>query len=260
MSTNRFKRAGVVLGVTAITGAAMLLGSGVASAHVTAKVIGETAAAGGYSKITFRVPNEDDKAGTIKLEVQLPTDTPLATVSTKPVPGWKAAVTTAKLDEPVEVHGAEITEAVSKITWTAGPGVRINPGEFGEFEISGGPLPETEHLVMPAIQTYDNKEVVAWDEPMEEGGEEPEHPAPMIEIAPAAEGGHHAPAPAAAAGESGESHDDAAAESGTDDTARWLGGAGLVVGALGLGFGIGATMRARRVTASTGTSESGGDA
>jgi uncharacterized protein YcnI len=266
MSTNRFKRAGVVLGVTAITGAAMLLGSGVASAHVTAKVLGETAAAGGYAKITFRVPNEDDKAGTVKLEVQLPTDTPLATISTKPVPGWKAAVSTTKLDKPVEVHGTEITEAVNKITWTANPGTRINPNEFGEFEISGGPLPETEHLVMPAIQTYDNNEVVAWDEPMEEGGEEPEHPAPMIEIGPAEEGGHHA-APAPAAGESSDSHDSAAtahvaAESSTDDTARWLGGAGLVVGALGLGFGVGATMRARRATASATpatASESGGE-
>jgi uncharacterized protein YcnI len=264
MSTNRFKRAGVVLGVTAITGAAMLLGSGVASAHVTAKVLGETAAAGGYAKITFRVPNEDDTAGTVKLEVQLPTDTPLASVSTKAVPGWKAAVSTAKLTKPVEVHGTEITEAVNKVTWTASPGVRINPGEFGEFEISGGPLPETEHLVMPAIQTYDNKEVVAWDEPTEEGAEEPEHPAPMIEIGPAEEG-HHGGAPAPAAAEessgSGESHhgEAAAAGSTSDDTARWLGGAGLVVGALGLGFGVGATMRARRATASAGTSESGGE-
>jgi periplasmic copper chaperone A len=264
MSTNRFKRAGVVLGVTAITGAAMLLGSGVASAHITAKVLGETAAAGGYAKITFRVPNEDDKAGTVKVEVQLPTDTPLASVSTKPVPGWKAAVSIAKLDKPIDVHGAEVTEAANKVTWTANPGTRINPGEFGEFEISGGPLPETEHLVMPAIQTYDNKEVVAWDEPTEEGAEEPEHPAPMIEIGPAEEGGHHAAAPAPAAAEgsagSGDGHDEAtAAASTSDDTARWLGGAGLVVGALGLGFGIGATMRARRATASAGTSESGGE-
>jgi periplasmic copper chaperone A len=263
MSTNRFKRAGVVLGVTALTGAAMLLGSGIASAHVSAKVLGETAAAGGYTKITFRVPNEDDKAGTVKLEVQLPTDTPISSVSTKPVPGWKAAITTVKLEKPIDVHGAEVTEAVSKVTWTANPGVRINPGEFGEFEISGGPLPETEHLVMPAIQTYDNKEVAAWDEPMEEGGEEPEHPAPMIEIGPAEEGGHHAAAPAASGEESGESHDveNAAAESSSDDTARLLGGAGLVVGALGLGFGVGATMRARRATgsATAGATQSGGE-
>lgn len=46
---------------------------------------------------------------------------------------------------------------------------------------------------------------------------------------------------------------EAAACSG--DTARWPGGAGLVVGALGLGFGVGATMRAR-TTATTRSDQS----
>ena len=249
MSTNRFTRAAVTV---AAAGAALLLGSGVASAHVSARVIGEEAAQGGFTKITFRVPNEDEKAGTIKVEVQLPTDTPLAFVSTKPVPGWQATATKTKLDKPVEVENTDVTEAVSKVTWTAGPGVRINPGEFGEFEISVGPLPETEHLVMPATQTYDNKEVVKWDEPTPESGEEPEHPAPEIELSPAEEGGDHHGA-AAASGESAETHDvqNAAAETSSDDTARWLGGAGLVVGALGLGFGVGATLRARRAVSAS---------
>lgn len=254
MSIIGFKRAGAAAGVVLVTGAAMLLGSGVASAHVTAKVLGETAEQGGYTKITFRVPNEDDKAGTIKVEVAMPADTPIASMRTKPVPGWKATVTIAKLDKPVEVHGADVTEAVSKVTWTANPGVRINPGEFAEFEVSGGPLPEAEQLVLPATQTYDNKEVVAWDQPPGENGEEPENPAPVVELSPAGEDGdHHSAAPAAAA-DTGESHDvetAAAAQATSDDTARWLGGAGLVVGALGLGVGLGATLRARKVVAAS---------
>jgi hypothetical protein len=116
---------------------------------------------------------------------------------------------------------------------------------------------------MPATQTYDNKKVVAWDTPMTEGGEEPEHPAPAIELVPAEEGGDHHGGGAAAADpaaeEGSESHDveHAAAETSSDDTARWLGGAGLVVGALGLGFGVGATLRARRtVTAGKSGDES----
>jgi periplasmic copper chaperone A len=258
MSTNGFKRAGAVVGVAVATGAAMLFGSGVASAHVTAKVLGEDAAQGGYTKITFRVPNEDDKAGTVKVEVQLPADAPISSMRTKAVPGWKAAVTMAKLDEPVEVHGAELTEAVSKITWTASPGVRINPGEFAEFEVSGGPLPEVDELVMPAIQTYDNNEVVKWDAPPPaEGDGEPEHPAPAIALSPEAEGGGHHAAAAPADGAASASHEDvepaAATQSTSDDTARWLGGAGLVVGALGLGFGVGATMRARRTVSAAAT-------
>ena len=183
MSTNGFRRAGVVVGVAAATGAVLLLGSGVASAHVTAKVIGETAAQGGYTKITFRVPNEDEKAGTVKLEVSFPQDTPLSGARTKPMPGWTSTVTMAKLAKPVEVNNADVTEAVSKVTWTAQPGTRIAPGQFQEFEVSAGPLPEADELVMPATQTYDNKEVVAWDTPAKEGEEEPEHPAPAIALA-----------------------------------------------------------------------------
>lgn len=242
MSTNGFKRAGALV---VATGAALLLGSGPASAHVTARIIGESAEQGSYTKITFRVPNEDDTAGTVKLEVQLPADAPMSSVRPKSVPGWTAQVTKAKLDEPIEAHGAEITEAPSKVTWTADPGVRIAPGEFGEFELSAGPLPEVDQLVIPAIQTYEGDKVVAWDEPPAEG-EEPEHPAPVIELSPAAEDGSGQDAAPAANQEAagGEASDTAAA--GTDDTARWLGGAGLVVGALGLGFGVGAMMRARR--------------
>ena len=48
------------------------------------------------------------------------------------------------------------------------------------------------------------------------------------------------PGPAAAAGPPPP------AASRPDDTARWLGGAGLLVGALGLGLGMGAVLRTRR--------------
>ncbi len=255
MSTNAFRRAGAAAGTAAVTAAAMLLGSGVASAHITARIIGETAEQGGYTKITFRVPNEDDEAGTVKVEVQMPDDTPITSMRTKPVPGWKAAVTMAKLDEPVEVHGADVTEAVSKVTWTADPGVRINPGEFAEFEVSGGPLPEADELVMPAIQTYDDKEVVSWDAPPSDDGKEPENPAPVVALSPAGAGEDHHVAEPAEAADAHESTAAAAAVPAGDDTARWLGGAGLVVGALGLGVGIGATLRARRVVAANRTGD-----
>ncbi|MBM7771081.1 uncharacterized protein YcnI [Actinokineospora baliensis] len=248
MSTYRFAaRAGVVL---AAAGTAVLFTSGIASAHVTAKVIGEPAVQGGYTKITFRVPNEDNTAGTVKLEVKFPAETPIASLRTKPLAGWTATISKAKLDKPITVHGAEITEAVSTVTWTAAAGTRIGPGEFAEFEVSGGALPETDQLVLPATQTYDSGKVVAWDAPPPAAGaEEPEHPAPVIKLTKATEGGgdHAAAAPAAA---STDTHSDKAAEAkGADNTARWLGGAGLVVGALGLGLGAGATLRARKAIA-----------
>jgi uncharacterized protein YcnI len=246
MSKKRFlARAGAV---TAAAGIVTLFTGGLASAHVTANVIGETAAKGGYSKITFRVPNESDTAGTIKLEVKFPADTPVSGARTKPMPGWTAQVTKVTLDKPVKMDKVEVKEAVSTVVWTAAQGTRINPGEFQEFELSVGPLPtNTDELVMPAVQTYDNNEVVSWDQPMKEGAEEPEHPAPEIALAAEGEGDHHGAA--AAETETAVMSTNTAAVDTTDDTARWLGGAGLVVGALGVGFGVGATLRARRATA-----------
>ncbi|GGM57438.1 hypothetical protein GCM10012275_30690 [Longimycelium tulufanense] len=235
MSRTSLARA-AVLTATGLT--ALLTVVGTASAHVTAQP-GE-AAKGGFAKVAFKVPNERPNAGTVKVEVDLPKDKPLRSVSTKPVPGWKAEVTKTKLDKPLESHGKKIEEVVSAITWTAEPGHRINPGEFQEFEVSLGKLPEdTDQFVMPTAQTYDSGEVVKWDAPPPaEGADEPEHPAPALKLVAKKDG--HGGGSTAAAGS------DAAAMDSTDNTARLLGGAGLVVGALGLGLGVGATLRARR--------------
>src|SRR5947207_3294066 len=110
MSTNRLMRQlGRTGAVLSAAGLAVLLGSGIASAHVTAKIIGEPAAQGGFSKITFRVPNEEADAGTIKLEVQFPAATPIASLSTKAVPGWTASVTKAKLPTPIKTDDGDVT-------------------------------------------------------------------------------------------------------------------------------------------------------
>jgi hypothetical protein len=59
----------------------------------------------------------------------------------------------------------------------------IQPGEFDEFEVSVGPLPEdADQILFPSLQTYQSGEVVRWiDEPLE-SGEEPEHPAPLLTL------------------------------------------------------------------------------
>jgi uncharacterized protein YcnI len=249
MSTNRHLSLALrTAGVIVVAGTAALFGAGTASAHVTAKVIGETAAKGGYTVITFRVPNEDATAGTTKVEVKLPVEYPLTSVRTKPVAGWTAVIVKSKLDKPVESRGTTITEAVTSVTWTAAAGTRIGPGEYGEFPLSVGRLPEnTDSLVIPAVQTYDNGKVVSWDAPPPaKGAEEPEHPAPVVALS-AATGDAHGDKAAAGAAGAEDSH-----ASSSDGTARWLGGAGLAVGALGLGVAAGATIRARRVTRGSG--------
>ncbi|OLZ68533.1 hypothetical protein AV521_20475 [Streptomyces sp. IMTB 2501] len=236
-----------VAAATAVAGTAVLALSVPAFAHVTVQPEG-TAAKGGYAVVDFKVPNERDNASTTKVEVALPNDHPLASVMPEPVPGWNVQVTKAKLDKPLTMHGEKTDEAVTKVTWTAADGKGIQPGYFQKFPLSVGALPEnTDQLVFKALQTYSDHEVVRWIEAPQAGQDEPENPAPVLQLSTATDG-HHGTANAkdtadrtgnaAAATDSG-SHD-------TDTTARVLGVVGIVVGAAGVAYGV---LAGRRRTA-----------
>lgn len=171
----------VVTTVT-LTAVGLIAGAGVASAHVT--VNPSEASAGGFSKLTFRVPNESPTAGTVALTVTLPADHPFAYVSVKAVPGWTVTPTTTTLSAPVTEGDITIKEAVTTVTWTADPGTMIGPGEFAEFDISAGPVPDVAELQFPTTQTYSDGEIVQWNEPTPASGEEPEHPVPTLTVLP----------------------------------------------------------------------------
>ncbi|WP_217163077.1 YcnI family protein [Streptomyces sp. AC512_CC834] len=241
MKASRIAAAGAVSGI------AVLALSAPAFAHVSVQPEG-TAAKGGYAVVDFKVPNERDNASTTKLEVNFPTDHPLASVMPEPVPGWKAEVTKSKPAKPLESHGKQLTEVVTKVTWTA-DGEGIKPGFFQKFPVSVGALPEdADQLVFKAIQTYSNKEVVRWIEVPQEGQEEPETPAPVLELAAAEEDAHGASGSADAKGDDTEaaaqntaadaSSSDSGSGDGSDTTARVLGIVGIVVGAAGVAYGV----------------------
>ena len=167
-----------------------------AAAHV--KVSSDNAQQGGYSVLTFRVPNEESDADTVSLKVQFPTDHPIASVSVQPKPGWTFTTKTTKLAKPIKTDDGEIDEAVSEIDWTGG---KIAPGEFDMFNVSAGPLPtDTDSLTFKAIQTYQDAagktSEVAWIEIAKPGQPEPEHPAPVLQLTPAS-GDAHASSPSA---------------------------------------------------------------
>ncbi len=210
-----------------------------ASAHVT--VSSPDAAPGGFGKLVFRVPNESASASTTRLVVQLPSDTPFASVSTKPVPGWTVQAEPTKLPQPVDVNGATVTEAVTEITWTAEPGGGLPPDQFTEFEVSVGTFPENvDQLSFPTIQTYSDGEVARWVQPVKPGAPEPEHPAPVLDLTAAASGSHHET--------DGASADIAATSQVTDDgdpVARGLGGLAVLLAAAALGGSVVAARRAR---------------
>jgi uncharacterized protein YcnI len=177
-------RVGIGIGAAV---AAMLALPAVASAHVTVKP--GSVEGGGFSVVSFRVPNERDDASTTQLRVSLPTDQPIGSVQTTPVPGWKITTATRQLDKPIEMFGEALDTVVSEVTWTATDG-GIRPGQFQDFNLSLGQLPESGELVFNALQSYSSGENVNWNEVSADPAVEPEHPAPILTITPAAaEGG-----------------------------------------------------------------------
>ncbi|MCX4386365.1 YcnI family protein [Micromonospora peucetia] len=212
-----------------------------ASAHVT--VNPQEATQGGYGRFAFRVPNESDAASTTKLEVVLPENAPVGSVSTMPVPGWTVAVEKRKVDPPVEVHGSQISEAVSKITWTAAGDAAVKPGQFQEFPVSMGPLPQVETMVFKTLQTYSDGNVQRWIEAPTPGGEEPENPAPVLTLTAAAPSA----APTGSAAPPAAADDD---DADSDGVATGLAVAGLVAGVGGLLLGGLAFARTRRAPTS----------
>ncbi|MFI6328408.1 YcnI family protein [Micromonospora chersina] len=234
----RLRRPATAAALTLAAVATAVLGlAGPASAHVT--VNPAEAKQGGYGRFAFRVPNESDTASTTKVEVNLPENAPVGSVSTMPVPGWTVTVEKRKVDPPIEVHGSQLTEAVSKLTWTAAPNGGVKPGEFQEFPVSMGPLPQTDRMVFKVLQTYSDGNISRWIEEPTPGGEEPENPAPVLTLtAASASASPAASAPAAAADDDDDDADTGAATA--------LGVAGLVAGLAGLVLGGLALLRTRR--------------
>jgi uncharacterized protein len=152
-----------------------------ASAHVTVTAPGATKG-GSDQEITFRVPVEKE-IDTVGLTVALPTDTPIASVDIKPIPGWTHTEKTTKLATPIKTDDGEITEAVSQITWTAQPGQGLKPGEYGDFTFIAGQLPDVSELTFGAIQTYSDGSVVRWNQHAAPGSTvEPDFPAPTLHL------------------------------------------------------------------------------
>jgi uncharacterized protein YcnI len=213
-----------------------------AAAHVTVNP-GE-AEKGGFARLTFRVPNERDDATTTTVEVNLPEDAPFTSVRVKPKTGWTYTMEKRTLDEPIDNNGEQITEVVSKITWTGGT---IGTTEFEEFDVSVGRMPEEgEFLLFPSIQTYSSGEVVRWiDEPVEDG-EESERPAPKLTLIDPPEEGEEAAAPGDAAAEGEQAANVSAVSQDDVDSANTLATVGLVVGVLGLLAAVFAIVRGRR--------------
>jgi uncharacterized protein YcnI len=199
----------------------LYVGAAPAWAHV--EVEANNTARGGEAILTVEVPNESDTGAlTTQFSVALPNVTSAAT---ELMSGW-----TARLDRDA---AAGTTRSV---TWTAAPGVGIARDQFALFRVAVT-LPNTDTISLPATQTYNDGTVVHWDQPPLPGGGEPEHPVPMLTLTqPAPEGASTTAAPAPASLPAAPAQ--ASSRPAPDTTARWLAGAGLLVGALGVGLAL----------------------
>lgn len=239
MSTTRttaLRRAGVV---AALAAAGILGTAGAAFAHVT--VHPESYAKGATDgQLTFRVPDEEDTAATTKVQIFLPTDHPLLGVLVSPRDGWTAKVTTTRLKTPVKTDDGTITEAVSEITWTGGT---ITAGQYEDFDVAFGQLPDdTDRLAFKALQTYSDGKTVRWIEEAAPGDEEPENPAPVVELTAKDTAEKEDTDTTASATPKSAT---ASAASDSDATARSLAAAGLATGVLGLAAAAFALTRTR---------------
>jgi uncharacterized protein len=232
----------LTLAVAAMT----LAAPAVAQAHVTLQP--NTAAAGGYTRLNVRVPNERDDASTQKVELEFPDG--FSSASFEPVPGWDVKVVKKTLDPPVKTDDGEITEAVNTITWTADDeDDAIPPGAFRDFGLSVRiPGEAGDTLTFKALQTYTGGEVVRWI-----GAEDSDNPAPTVSVtAPAGDehgaGADHATATPAATTDAERTSTTTDDGGGSSDTLAII---ALIVGALGLivgVFGLLTARRARRVS------------
>ncbi len=245
---------------SAVATAAVVLMAGPALAHVTVAADDPTRAADD-SILTFRVPNEEDAAATVKVDIKFPTKDPIASVKPAAKAGWTITTKTVTLDPPIKTDDGTITEGVGQVTFTANnPAAGIQPGDFGAFQVLVGPLPDAASVAFPTVQTYSNGKVSSWVEPVTDPENPPDNPTPVLTLAAAtSEAGSTEPspgaspsataAPAAAPDLSGYATDSEAS------TARTVGVLGLIVGLVGLVVAGIALVRTRRTASSPAPQE-----
>lgn len=167
-----------IVGGVMIAAATALLVSPMAAAHINAELDG--AGPGEFGLITLLVPTESGKADTVKLQVRIPDDVQLRTVRAQPLAGWSMDIEKRTIPPIYKDDGTPVTEVVDSVTWTAeGPG--IEEGQFGEFALYVGPLPDETDLALPTVQTFADGTADDWNQPAN-ASDDPEFPAPTVTI------------------------------------------------------------------------------
>lgn len=215
-----------------------------AAAHISLHP--NTIPAGAFATLDVRVPGEQEGAYVKRVNVRFPPG--FTGVDYENVPGWSANVIEAKLATPIVEDGEKIDTEVAQIVWTwTGPLGRVNNGQFVNFPLSLAiPTDAVGHaLEFRTVQTYSNGQVVHWIDPSLQA----EHPAPRINVT--AKGGViedlAGEEAGPTAGETGPTQTAPAVSKSSGGASMGLAIAALILGALGLLFGVFALITQRRV-------------
>jgi uncharacterized protein YcnI len=140
---------------------------------------------GEAAQASFGVPSESATATTVKVTVNLPLTSQFGEVLVRSMPGWTVSTTHTKQPATVKVGGFTCDRAATAATWSAQAGSAIAVGQFQDFEILIGPLPDRPCVQFTADQFYSDGSVVKWDQPTPAAAIEPGHPAAGLLLAPA---------------------------------------------------------------------------
>lgn len=190
-----------------------------ASAHVGASA--SSTAAGSYTIVTMSVPHGCDGSPTTKITIDIPDD--ILSVTPTVNPNWTISRTT----EPLETAVEDQTERTSQVIYTAiGEGLPADQRDTFELSLK---LPEGEAgdvVEFPVTQDCAVGQTLWVDDEV-----------PSIILTAAVEGDEHGHGAS-----TDEEHSDAAETTAStesaDALARVLGVGGLVLGALGVAFGL----------------------
>lgn len=155
-----------------------------ASAHVDPDPF--EAPAGSEQLVHFLIPHGCDGSPTIKVAMKIPAGA--QAVRPQQLSGWTVTTTTGPVT-PYDDDGQQITEGAVEVMWEGGP---LPDDQVQQFSLSLR-LPDGkvgDVVEFPTVQTCAVGST-SWIEEMPEGGEEPEHPVPVITLTEAsAEDGH----------------------------------------------------------------------
>jgi uncharacterized protein YcnI len=188
-----------------------------ASAHVSASAT--STAAGSHTVVTVSVPHGVEDAPTRVVTIDIPES--ILSVTPTVNPNWTISTVTEPLEPAVE----DQTERIAQVVYTA-RAEPLDPHQRDTFELSLR-LPDGETgdvIEFRTTQTAPDGATVVWE------GEE----VPAVVLTAAVEDGDHGHPVT----EEEHAETTAAPDSGDDVVARVLGIAGLVVGVIGIVFGV----------------------